>query len=155
MLNFSKFDIQWASVLIALGWFVVHWLSRRRDIDKFQRELIVKVVDGLLGQIQLIQELSFEYHAGNERNKDKEVKLNSSLQDIGMQHRLLPNLKIFDLTQFSVLHKNLRQSITARHFEDDFYGAEVDVKVLSEKIAACCLQLRTYFIEMKFDQIKF
>jgi hypothetical protein len=72
-----------------------------------------------------------------------------------MQHQLLPNLKMFDIAQFASLHKNLRQSITAKHFEDDFEASDVDVKLTAEKIAACCIGLRTYFIEMKFEQVKF
>jgi predicted hydrolase (HD superfamily) len=140
-------------VLIVVGWITVHLMTSKRDKDKLRRELIIKAADTINEQISKMIATSIQYHT-NKREAKSEIEINISLKDISSQLHLIneaTNPKR-DGVQSSRLHKNFKQAITAKHFEDEHIEPlEANGMQLSE-VAALGLELKAYFSEIKYAQ---
>ena len=136
------------------GWAAVHWLSQRRDRDKARRELIVKTCDAMSEQVARIMASAVKYHLATARDIAVEIELNSGLKDLSAQLRLLNGVvkpKI-DGVQSSGLHKQFKQAITGRHFEDEHLGSLNALDPQINEAVAAASELRIYLSEIKFNQ---
>ena len=142
------------AVGIVGGWVVVHLLSRHRDRDKARRELIVKTCDAVSDQISKIMASAMKYHLATVRDVSLEIELNSGLKDLSAQLRLLNEVvrpKI-DGVRSSAPHKQLKQTITGRRYEDERTAPLDSADPQINEIIAAASELRLYLAEIKFNQ---
>lgn len=141
------------TVLIAVGWIIVHVMTSKRDKDKLRRELLIKAADAINEQISKMIATSIQYHTCK-RDAKSEIEIKSSLKDISNQLHLIneaTNPKR-DGVQSSRLHKNFKQAITAKHFEDEHLEPLEANGIQLSEIAALGLELKAYFSEVKYAQ---
>jgi hypothetical protein len=140
--------------LIVFGWAVVHFTARSRDRDKSRRELVVKAVDLVSEQIGKIVIAAVSYHTSDTRDVAREIELKISLKDLSNQIRLLDyaTKPRRDGVRSSMLHKIFKQSISAKHFEDEHTCCLLSGDPQFNEIAAAGLEIKTYFAEIKFAQ---
>jgi hypothetical protein len=108
------------AVVVGVGWLIVHYLSKKRDLDKARRELIAKSVDSLIQAMTSLLGDARKYHS-SARSLELEVQIKMSIQDIAESVSGLKSL-IQDKghvasCQLSV--RKVRAAITGAHFEDE------------------------------------
>jgi hypothetical protein len=144
------------TALIVVGWAVVHFTSRNRDRDKARRDLVVKAADALSDQVAKLVTVAVSYHSGKERESPREIEIKSTLQDLSLQTQLINQAvrPVRDGVQSSKLHNAFKQSVTARHFEDEWDKPLSASGVEVSEIAAAGIAIRAYFAEIKFEQFE-
>ena len=144
------------TALIVVGWAVVHFTSRNRDRDKARRDLVVKAADALSDQVAKLVTVGVLYHSGKERESSREIEIKSTLQDLLLQTQLINQAvrPVRDGVQSSKLHNAFKQSVTARHFEDEWDKPLSASGVEVSEIAAAGIAIRAYFAEIKFEQFE-
>lgn len=139
---------------IFLGWWVVHHLSIKRDIDKSRRDTISSSVDKLCELVDKIVIAAHDYHS-SERDSQNENFLKRSLQDLSVRASSLKDLLDYDKCKpiwLSVV--NLKRSITGQHFEDEHIGKLDKKNIQFESIAEYELELKRNLFELKHSLIK-
>ena len=148
---------QWFVQLLGLGvgWFVVHHLSARRDLDKARKDLIVKSVDGLYESMNTLLTDARNYHT-SERSVGSEIKLKIALQDLLMRLNGLSDLGV-STAQLGMCRKSLgraRQAITGLHFEDEHEGPISESSNQVQEICEVILKTKRELLNIKHQQFK-
>jgi hypothetical protein len=108
------------TILIIIGWVVVHKLSTARDRDKARRELLVKAADSLIQDTSELIKKSWDYHT-KKRDMLLEIEIKMMLQDISTRTSMLSDISS-DAKELGSCRSAIiamKKSITALHFEDE------------------------------------
>ena len=142
------------TILLVLGWAIVHFASRNRDRDKARRELVVKACDSLSEQVTKLLSVAMSYHTATARDGAKEIELKGGLQDLSTQTQFINRATRPQRNgvQSNTLHTAFKQSITGQHFEDEWQTPLPAHAGELNQIAATALSLRSYFAELKYEQ---
>lgn len=65
-------------IFIIIGWIVVHFLARHRDLERDWRAFAIETVKN----INIIEEDAIRYHTSDTRNRDSEQKIKQSLSEL-------------------------------------------------------------------------
>jgi len=97
-------------IIVVLGWFVVHHLSKKRDQRKEARERI----DQFIVALRAIEEKAIEFHQSDSYKGDVARSLLFDIQ------RIIAKLKRHPFCSFKVDHnllKELRRAVTLKNFD--------------------------------------
>ena len=140
--------------LICLGWYVVHYFSSKRDLDKIKREMLLKESDSLSDIVDLIFNLAVEYHTSDLSNFSDESTLKIRLQDLS--HRLsLLNKTTSEAPIINCAAKEFilfKRAITERNFEDEHSKLSNNSEQIQD-IAASAVSLKHMILSFKHSQI--
>lgn len=100
------------SIVIILGWMVVHWLSVKRD-ELAQRKLAYKEARKLLSDIE---NKSLEFHCSQNRNKSLEKEILKKLDTLDFMISCMEHPKIS-----SLLITDIRSTVTLKNFQVKFF----------------------------------
>lgn len=142
--------------VIAVGWYVVHKLTDRRDREKSRREALVKIADTLSEDVDDILTCAREYHSSAQRNIASELKLKMQLQDLGIRVNGLSDIYS---DQALIAHSRsklgaLRRAVTGSHFEDEHTGALPDNAAQHLLMVEAALDLKRALVTIKNRQLK-
>lgn len=153
-LDLLKIIIQ--SVLIVLGWVIVHRFTSTRDLEKSRRDTISTSIDKLCDQVNVISEHAVEYHL-NDREAAKEQKLNRILKDLSVRVSSFKDLVVVenDCQQIWQQAIKYKQSITGKHFEDEHTSKLANSDEVIENIAEQESLLKVALYNFKHAQINF
>lgn len=152
-LDLLKIFIQ--SVLIVIGWIIVHKLSSTRDLEKSRRDTIATSIDKLCDQVNVISEHAVEYHL-NDREAAKEQKLNRILKDLSIRVSSFKDLMDeSDCQQIWQQAIKYKQSITGKHFEDEHISKLANSDEVIENIAEQESLLKVALYNLKHAQMNF
>lgn len=148
-----KFLIQ--SVLIMVGWWLVHILTNRRDKRKLIKENTLKLIDEALSNLEELTKLGVDYHT-KAREQDVEFKIKNKVQTFSKH---LYALESFIGTSQSTEKctdsiKKLRQALTGKHFEDEHLGVLTFSDNVLQNIADISSIFRQNLIDLKFAILK-
>lgn len=151
MNDFEKF-VSNAAVILA-GWWVVHLLSRNRDIQKSRKELVAKSTEHLEGLIEGVLRKAQEYHR-NGRNVLLEREIKMSLQDIAQRLSALDRILEDKNAKGDCLNcmRRLRQSITGAHFEDDHMDPLAPENEQFQEILDAVVRFKRGLVYLRFNQ---
>lgn len=140
------------AVVVILGWVVVNKLAIERERDKARREMAVKTADGLCDSVDKLFEDARTYHSSH-RDIKLEMKLKMSLKDFSQ--RVASLLQITqnrgELIKCLSGVVALRQSITAKHFEDE-HNEPIEDAPIYEGIAEATLEMKLSLVCLKHAQ---
>lgn len=141
------------AAVVVVGWYVVHNLSARRDRDKARRDMIAKEMDVLSDAVDGLLVSARSYHLGR-RDVDLELKIKMGLQDAGARVSALQPLvsNSADLHQLQRAVRELRATVTGRHFEDEHSGPLSESDDPVQPIAAACLHAKNCFTRFKYSE---
>ncbi len=143
------------SVLIVIGWIIVHKLTSARDLEKSRRDTVAASIDKLCDQVNMISEHAVEYHL-NDRETAKEQKLNRILKDLAIRVSSFKNLvNESDCQQVWQQAIRYKQSVTGRHFEDEHINKLTSSHELIENIAEQESLLKVTLYDLKHAQLAF
>ena len=141
------------AVLVGLGWYAVHHLSVRRDLDKARREMLAASVDGLIDSVTTLFDEARAYHLGS-RSEDSEITIKMSLQDLANALRGLDKLRP-DLALLAKCRSEvalLRKAITGKHFEDEHEQPLMPGDAIVQSVAEVVLRTKRSLLELKHTQ---
>lgn len=140
---------------ICLGWFVVHYFSSKRDLDKTKRDLFIKEADSLNESVDKIYSLAREYMGNAHRDFAKEADIKMKLQDLSHRISLLNKTsmqsQLLNCTSKSFIQ--FKKSITEKNFEDEHYGVLEEGSEQHQNIAGCALDLKQMILSFKHNQL--
>jgi hypothetical protein len=142
------------ALIVALGWFVVHKLSIKRDTDKARREMVAKAADGLSDLTDQIFAMSIKYHMTADRDSASEASVLMKLSDLGCRLGSLASL----VSEGSVLEEcthavvGLRQAVTKQNFQDQHEAALTMESQTIQMISATVIKVKQVFLELKHSQ---
>jgi len=142
------------AIFIVVGWIVVNKLSIKREKDKARNDIIVKSVDSLCDLIDRLFDSARTYHSKAERDRDAEVKMKMSIQDLSLRVASLQDLTGYIPSYIECQDDviRLRQAITSNHFEDEHTGsAELNSEIF-QRIAEASLAAKRNLITLKHRQ---
>jgi hypothetical protein len=152
-LDLLKIIIQ--SVLIVVGWIIVHKLTSTRDLEKSRRDTVAASIDKLCDQVNMISEHAVEYHS-NDRDIAKEQKLNRILKDLAIRVSSFKDLvNENDCRQVWQLAIKYKQSITGKHFEDEHTSKLISSHEVIENVAEQESLLKVALYDLKHAQLNF
>lgn len=138
---------------LVAGWIIVHRQSSKRDIDKARREMIAKTADALSDDALAIFDAAKKYHL-EERDLAAENSLKMLLQDLSIKTSLLgrvcPDETELNLCRRAILE--LKQAITAEHFEDEHAAALPLASLQIASMVECILKTKRALLELKLKQ---
>lgn len=108
-------------ILVILGWIVVHFFSRNRDLKKEARSFALETVK----HITLIEEKSIKYHLNNERDINEEHIIKLKLNDLDSRINVLKKSIKFkhDVSFFrSAITLN---NFNSHQFTSQSYGSDI------------------------------
>ncbi len=147
------------SILVIVGWIIVHQLSVYRDIEKNRREELVSALDKIMQRFNDLLVLSNEYHT-NDRDRSREVTIKITLQDFQMQILHLMDIcnPPHEDTIKLIIHddfKLVRQAITLEHFEDEHLEPIGHDSNIIYQVANSIINLNSKLLELKATHVKF
>ncbi len=152
-LDLLKITLQ--SVLIVVGWIIVHKLTSTRDLEKSRRDTVAASIDKLCDQVNMISEHAVEYHS-NDREIAKEQKLNRILKDLNIRVSSFKDLvnenDCSHVWQQAIKYK---QSITGKHFEDEHISKLICSHEVIENVAEQESLLKVALYDLKHAQLNF
>lgn len=153
-LDLLKITLQ--SVLIVIGWIIVHKLSFTRDLQKSRRDTVAASIDKLCDQVNMISEHAVEYHL-SDREISREQKLNRILKDLNIRVSSFKDLvnENDDCKQVWQQAIKYKQSITGKHFEDEHVSKLLCSDDVIENIAEQESLLKIYLYDLKHAQLNF
>ncbi|MHC3915151.1 hypothetical protein ACI0FN_01114 [Alcaligenes nematophilus] len=162
-------DNTWSTVaaggsIAIIGWYVVNYLTIRRERDKLRRESLGKSIENLLKITDELIDLANEYHT-KERDHQTETKIIIKFNRLSNNLNHLPilpkNTKNTEKTEEKLII--FKKEVTGIHFEDEHTGPlpHKDERIYSIQSSASDLedeisQLYQYcyrpirFIELKY-----
>lgn len=116
--EFLKFFIP--SVVVVLGWVVVHWLTKEREKDAYLRKVAVEHCDSLIEAASALQESVFLYHS-KPRDKALEQRIVARFSTLGMMCSVVHRFGLPESIQSFLLDAFLDFKIasTGWHFQDE------------------------------------
>lgn len=151
--EFARFAANASVVLI--GWAVVHFLTKARDLEKSQRDLIAKASDEASTAVDSILTAALEYHR-TERALALETQLKMDLQDLGQRLSCMTHI----VRDTSALRRcitgvsSLRRSITEHHFEDEHQQPIPHNSVQLSDVANQALSLKRELLGLKYNHFR-
>lgn len=142
-------------IFICLGWFVVHYFSSKRDLDKTKRDLFIKEADSLNESVDKIFSLAREYMSNAHRDSAKEADIKMKLQDLSHRISLL-NKTSMQSQLLNCASKSFilfKKSITEKNFEDEHYGVLQEDSEQLQNIAGCAVDLKQMILNFKHNQL--
>lgn len=150
-LDLLKIFIQ--SILIVIGWIIVHKLTSTRDLEKSRRDIVATSIDKLYDQVNIISEHAVEYHS-SDREIAKEQKLNRILKDLNIKVSSFKDLVCEnDCQQVWQQAIKYKQSITGKHFEDEHINKLTSSDEVIEDIAEQESLLKVALYDLKHAQL--
>jgi hypothetical protein len=141
------------SIVVAIGWLVVHRFSAAREKDKAQREMLADAADVLTEMASDVLLDARRYHV-TKRDPDLELKLKMTLQDMATRTSGLSEVSedVATLSACRSAVQGLRRSITGRHFEDEHDDQLDDRSTQLEEIASDAMRVKQCFLRLKYKQ---
>ena len=143
------------SIIIAVGWAVVHKLSITRDQDKARKEMITSSADSLCELADDIYGLATTYHSSS-RDKTVEAKIKMLLQDLNIRVSGLSRIaeeKLCIPIWNQVI--SFRRAVTGLHFEDEHLEPIEFPSDQFDSITNTVLGIKRQLIELKHSQFPF
>lgn len=143
------------TILIIIGWIVVHKLSTARDRDKARREMLVKAADSLMQDTSELIKKSWDYHT-KDRNKLLENEIKMILQDISTRTSMLSEIST-DAKELGSCRSAIiamKKSMTALHFEDEHETPLSEESSQIQSITAESLRVKQCLSRFKQKQFK-
>ena len=142
------------ALVVIAGWWVVNWLTAKRELSKARRDAVAKEVDSLFDSINRLIADAMKYHAAFERDVANEVGIKMALQDLS--HHVSGLGRVVN-DKASVNHCSekfidFKRACTAEHFEDEHDGPREHESPIIEKIANSGLVLKNELMSVKLDQ---
>jgi hypothetical protein len=105
------------SILVIVGWIIVHYLSQKRDLASAKRKAALEQCDAILEQAKKLSELAVAYHT-SERDQVTEREIVAGFSLMGMSCSCLCELGIDESTQQSIAsaHTDFKRAVTGQHF---------------------------------------
>jgi hypothetical protein len=143
------------SVVIGIGWTVVHHLSRQRDLDKSRRELIVRCAEGIHAAASQLLLKAIQYHASS-RDPAVEREIVTAMQDIAQRLAAVSNIVADKDTQSRCMKRmiEVRKSITGVHFEDEHSGALSAADPEFQRMAQGVADFKRSLLDLQYSQYK-
>lgn len=142
-------------VIIAIGWWIVHVLSARRDRDKARREMVAKSCDSLSSSLSDLMTEARRYHcADRDVNGEQQIKMH--IQDIAQSVSGL-RLICSDTTYLNPCRSSIRGvrvAVTGKHFEDEHDGALSANDSPLQSIAEEIMRAKRALADLKHSQFK-
>lgn len=141
------------SVMVVLGWMVIHRLSSARDRDKSRREMLAKSADSLGESVDKLFSSARDYHT-RERDSNVEIGIKMALQDMSIRTVALSDLckKSKELVSCHSSMIGLRKAITSKHFEDEHVAPLLATDLLIQDVATEVLRVKQAFLKLKHSQ---
>lgn len=139
--------------VVGIGWYVVHRLSRSRDLDKARRDMVTKSADAVLLQVNDLLLQGRSYHTC-ERDLDREIRVKLSLQDLALQVNATGELA--QSARYAAACRSellaFRRAMTFRHFEDEHIDPIPADDPLLEAVAEHADRLKRTLLRLKAAQ---
>lgn len=139
--------------MIAFGWYVVHKLSARRDIDKARRELTAKTADQIVDSLNQLLKSALAYHCA-QHSVQNATAIKMAIQDIAQQVAALADIcsdrRLIMTSQERIVL--LRQTITGHHFDDEHDAPLGEDDRLLQNMASAFLDTKRAILELKYGQ---
>jgi len=144
------------TVGLIVGWVFVHQLSKRRDIDKERRSLISEAAESQIETVNALLLESRRYHIGALRDQELELKIKMRLQDLAESIGALRRISQDETSLKNSINsiKNLRRSITGKHFEDEHTGSLTERDIIMETIALEALNAKRALLTLSHAQYR-
>lgn len=143
------------TILIIIGWIVVHKLSAARDRDKARREMLAKAADSLTDDTSDLIKKSWDYHTkGRDKLLENEIKM--MLQDISSRTSMLSEVSS-DAAELGSCRSSIiamKRSMTAMHFEDEHDSPLNEESHQIQSITSESLRVKQCFARLKQKQFK-
>jgi hypothetical protein len=141
---------------LTIGWVIVHWLSKARDIDKERRSLISNTAESQIVTVNALLLVSRAYHINGSRDQELELKIKMGLQDLAESVSALHRIVQEPSSIRSALNaiKNLRRAITGEHFEDEHTGPLTERDIIIEGIALEALNAKRALLILRHAQYR-
>jgi len=141
------------TLVIVLGWIVVHLLSARRDREKVRGEMLVKSADNICLQMSELLLLARSYHT-TDRSVEAEQRIKMTIQDAAQS---VVGLRAIAKSQENVKKclkavREVRESITGMHFEDEHVGPVADNDQVLERMASAVMRAKLCLTNLKHGQ---
>jgi hypothetical protein len=141
------------AIVVGLGWFVVHRLSVKRDMDKARRELVADSADALVESLNSLLADALKYHRA-ERDQANELHLKMALQDLAVRAAGLSDICRDErlLTPCRTEIAGARKAITGKHFEDEHDGPLSEADPHLQTVAEAVLRAKRSLLKIRYAQ---
>lgn len=141
------------AIVVSAGWYVVHRLSAKRDLDKSRRELVAKSADALVDSLSEVLQLARKYHLET-RDVGAEINLKMTIQDLSQRVNAMAD--ICEGAEHVAACRSaliaLRRAITGLHFEDEHQTPLAVGDRQLESIAEAVMTAKLQTIRLKHSQ---
>lgn len=142
-----------STIIIVIGWVVVHKLSVARDRDSSRREMIIDAANLMMKDIDDVFIHSYNYHSSI-RDKSIEIALKMSLQDLSYRITQLKDITA-DENEIKLCRNTMlemKKAISMKHFEEEHDGPIDQNSQQIQTIALTTLKLKQTFLKLKHNQ---
>ena len=131
----KEYDSMTSIIIIIFGWVIVHYLSKRRDIQNFNRKNLETIYDLL----HSLEEEAIQFHTSSSYNKEKSSHIYSQISHL---ERKINRLGFIKNEDFSSEIKCIRQSVTLANFDcSNFKQQKFENSKILNEITNCISDL--------------